>query len=80
MQRDRPKGSLPFSSPFLSSRCPYYLRAPNRLSERLLHNLEAHLGYIRTSECGVLVGVADMTLQSLHFNSKASRMRRNWTQ
>ena len=57
MQRDRPKGSLPFSSPFPSLRFPYYLKALNRLSERLLHNLEAHLGYIRTFKCGIFIGV-----------------------
>ena len=80
MQRDRPKGSLPFFSPFPSLRCPYYVKALNRLSERLSYNLEAQQRYIRTSECGLLVGVAEMTLQSLQCNSKASRMRRNWTQ
>ena len=72
MQRDRPKGSLPFSSPFPSLRCPYYVKALNRLWERLLHNLEAQQRYIRTSECGIPVGVADMTFQSLHCNSNAT--------
>ena len=70
VQRDTPKGSLPFSSPFPSSPCHYYLKA---LKDCYIILKLSNATYVRLSVVCV-VGVADMTLQSLQCNSKASRM------